>query len=114
MAVVALVSNDAHAGVQVHTFGKNLPFARLRSAISRHSLVQLLKQILHFTASLSLGKLVAHSQFRRSAVIANARSRHALILQTLDGAVLHAVVVRCAGIGIFGKSPLAHGHLRVG
>lgn len=114
MAVVALVFRYVHAGLQIHTFGKNLPFARLRSAISRHSLVQLLKQILHLTASLSLGQFVAHSQFRRSAVITHARGWHALVLQTLDGPVLHAVMVRCAGIGIFGESSLAHGHLRVG
>ena len=114
MAVVALVFRYAHAGLQIHTFGKNLPLARLRSSISRHSLVQLLKQILHFTASLSLGQFVAHSQFRCSAVIADARGRHAFVLQTLDGPVLHAVMVGCAGIGIFGESSLAHRHLRVG
>jgi hypothetical protein len=81
-------------GYQInHTFGENFPFARLCPAVGRNSLVEIFKQIFHFTTTLPLGELVADSQLGCSTVIAHTW-RHALSLEVLNRAMSHAMMMR--------------------
>lgn len=53
--------NCERHGISRLTFGKNFPLGCLGTTLLGHQISQILKKLLHFCPSLSLGKLVAHT-----------------------------------------------------
>ena len=82
---------------QRRTFRENLPFTGLASRRIGQNVIQLIKEILHFTPSFPFRHLVTDPEFGRAAVIsATRRQRISMVhaLQARDAAVLHRMMVR--------------------
>lgn len=77
------------------TLGQNLPLGSLGSTFLRHQVSQLVKEFLHFCASLTFSKLVADSQFGRAAVRLRSRAvfAHVIFLEVAKLLVLHGVMM---------------------
>jgi hypothetical protein len=73
---------------------KNLPFRRLRTSFLWHEVPQLVEEFLHLCSPLSLGQLVADSQFRCAAIwLVTTRTTTLFGLKITQVLVLHGMMM---------------------